>query len=204
MQAAHIGETLSLVRTTVMGQSRGKAPNMEAFSPYLAGFFDGDGSLHFQIVRQKEYRFGFYVRVSLVFYQATSCEAGLKVIRHRLNAGRLRRRSGMSDLTITHRPTIRTVLERMEPYVIFKKRQVEEGLTLLDRLPPPRTRSGFLQVCEAIDAFASLNFSKSRKVTSATVREAWESKGFGVPVTTDPLGETEVDSSFTELNLSLP
>jgi hypothetical protein len=34
---------------------------------YLAGFLDGDGSIHFQLVRQKEYRFGYYIRASLSF-----------------------------------------------------------------------------------------------------------------------------------------
>ena len=28
---------------------------------YLAGFLDGDGSIHFQLVRQRGYRFGFYI-----------------------------------------------------------------------------------------------------------------------------------------------
>ena len=187
MQAAHIGETLSQARTTVKGQSRGKTATMESFSPYLAGFFDGDGSLHFQIVRQKQYRFGFYIRASLVFYQATPCEAGLIAIGNELGVGRLRRRSGgMSDLTITNRDAIRAVLDRMKPYVIFKREQVERGLALLDRLPPPRDRVGFLRVCEAVDDFASLNFSKSRTVTTATVRSAWRSMGVVVPVTTDP------------------
>jgi hypothetical protein len=40
---------------------------MDPFTPYLAGFFDGDGSVHFQIVRSIVYRFGFYIRSSLVF-----------------------------------------------------------------------------------------------------------------------------------------
>ena len=187
MQAAHIGETLSQPRTTVKGQSRGKTATMESFSPYLAGFFDGDGSLHFQIVRQKEYRFGFYIRASLVFYQSTSCEAGLVAIGDELGVGRLRRRSGgMSDLTITNRGAIRDILDRMRPHVIFKRGQVERGLTLLDRLPPPRDHEGFLRVCEAVDDFASLNFSKSRTVTTDTVRSAWRSMGVVVPVTTDP------------------
>ena len=31
---------------------------------YVAGFLDGDGSIHFQLVRQQEYRFGFYIRAS--------------------------------------------------------------------------------------------------------------------------------------------
>ena len=31
---------------------------------YLAGFLDGDGSIHFQFVRQNEYKFGFYIRAT--------------------------------------------------------------------------------------------------------------------------------------------
>jgi hypothetical protein len=151
---------------------------MESFSSYLAGSFDGDGSLHFQIVRQKEYRFGFYIRSSLVFYQSTSCEAGLLEIQDRLGGiGRMRRRSAMSDLTITNRKAIHSTPERMAPFVIFKRPQVELGLTLLDRLPPPRTPAGFLQICESIDDFASLNFSKSRTITSVVVRSALRDKG---------------------------
>jgi hypothetical protein len=151
---------------------------MESFSSYLAGFFDGDGSLHFQIVRQKEYRFGFYIRPSLVFYQSTSCEAGLLEIQERLGGiGRMRRRSDMSDLTITNRQAIGSILERMAPHVIFKRPQVELGMSLLDRLPPPRTPAGFLQMCEGVDDFASLNFSKSRTITSAVVRSALRTMG---------------------------
>jgi hypothetical protein len=45
---------------------------------YLAGFLDGDGSIHFQLVRQKEYRFGYYIRASLSFSQHTSARYGLE------------------------------------------------------------------------------------------------------------------------------
>ena len=37
---------------------------------YLAGFLDGDGSIHLQLVRQQEYKFGFYIRTSMSFSQA--------------------------------------------------------------------------------------------------------------------------------------
>ncbi len=158
---------------------------MDPFYPYLAGFFDGDGSLHFQIVRSKVYRYGFYLRVSLVFYQATSAEAGLLRLAERLG-GRLRRRQGgMSDLTITNRAAVRSNLEQMAPYVIFKEAQVIAGLRLIDRLPPPRDPSGFLEVCKEIDGFAALNFSKSRFVTADVVRSQFEKMGVLTPVTTD-------------------
>ena len=45
---------------------------------YIAGFLDGDGSIHFQLVKQKEYRFGFYIRASISFSQSTSARQGLE------------------------------------------------------------------------------------------------------------------------------
>ena len=164
---------------------------MDPFTPYLAGFFDGDGSLHFQIIRSKVYRRGFYIRSSLVFYQATSAEAGLLEIQQRVG-GRLRRRGIMSDVTITNREEIRSLLEAMKSHVIFKRAHVTEGLALLDRLPPPRDPQGFLEVCEAVDRFASLNFSKHRTNTAEAVRARFESMGLLVPVTTSPEGEAQL------------
>jgi hypothetical protein len=161
---------------------------MESFSPYLAGFFDGDGSLCFQIVRQREYRFGFYIRASFSLHQATPAEDGLRAIQAELEGkGYVRRRSGgMSDLVITQRTAIREILYRIRPYVVFKRRQVEEGLILLGRLPPPRDPVGFLEICKSIDDFASLNAPKTRTVTSETVRVEFERMGALDPVTTDP------------------
>jgi hypothetical protein len=95
-----------------------------------------------------------------------------------VGSGRLRRRRGeMSDLTITQRSVIRSTLIRMQPYVVFKRKQVKHGLRLLDRLPPPRDPLGFLETCRAVDEFASLNFSKSRKVTSKSVDASMRGKG---------------------------
>ena len=48
---------------------------------YLAGFLDGDGSIHFQLVRQTGYRFGYYIRASLSLSQSTPSRSGLERIR---------------------------------------------------------------------------------------------------------------------------
>lgn len=175
---------------------------MDSFNPYLAGFFDGDGSLHFQIVRSSVYRFGFYLRSSLVFYQSTVAAAGLLEIQQRIG-GRMRERGTMSDLTITKRSRIHSVLSDMRPFVIFKRAQVENGLELLDRLPPPKDPQGFVEVCEAIDGFASLNFSKSRTNTATVVRSTLESMGLLVPVTTDPYDGSAQLTIFNDPNYEL-
>jgi intein-encoded DNA endonuclease-like protein len=77
-----------------------------SIASYVAGFLDGDGSIHFQLVRQKEYRFGYYIRASVSFSQSTSARQGLEQIQGLLGgSGYMRDRdTGMSDLVITSRP----------------------------------------------------------------------------------------------------
>src|SRR5271167_2725978 len=90
---------------------------------YIAGFLDGDGSIHFQLVRQKEYRFGFYIRASISFSQSTSARQGLERIQAMVGGGGYMRDrgTGMSDLVITSRPLLLRILQAVEPYVIFKE-----------------------------------------------------------------------------------
>src|SRR5580704_11154749 len=95
---------------------------------YVAGFLDGDGSIHFQLVRQKEYRFGFYIRSSVSFSQSTSARAGLEHIQGLIGAGYLRdRRTGMSDLVVTSRPTLLNLLSEVRPHVVFKREHVRHA-----------------------------------------------------------------------------
>jgi hypothetical protein len=72
---------------------------LAAQASYIAGFFDGDGSIHFQFARQDGYKFGYYIRSSISFSQSTSAKAGLEQIRGWVGGGYMRdRRTGMSDL----------------------------------------------------------------------------------------------------------
>ena len=102
---------------------------------YVAGFLDGDGSIHFQLVRQQEYRFGFYIRANTLFSQSTSARFGLEAIQSLIGGRYLRDRgTGMSDLVITSRPLLLDLLSVVEPYVIFKREHVRRALGLLPRL----------------------------------------------------------------------
>src|ERR671931_1502 len=95
---------------------------------YLAGFLDGDGSIHFQLVRQKEYRFGYYIRASLSLSQSTSARSGLEILQSMIGGGYLRGRgTGMSDLVVTSRPLLIDVLVAVRPYVIFKREHVRRA-----------------------------------------------------------------------------
>jgi LAGLIDADG endonuclease len=149
---------------------------------YLAGFLDGDGSIHFQLVQQTGYRFGFYIRASLSLSQSTTARKGLEHIRSILGAGYLRDRgTGMSDLVITSRPVLIAILTEVEPYVIFKRRHVRRALEILRRIRPRMDVDEFLEIAREVDRFAALNYSKSKRISAADVEQRLRSKGVPCP-----------------------
>ncbi len=149
---------------------------------YIAGFLDGDGSIHLQLVRQKEYRFGFYIRTTMSLSQATSAKRGLEIIHHVIGGGYLRDRgTGMSDLVVTSRPLLQELLAAVEPYVIFKREHVRRALELIPRIKRGVTASEFLQLAREVDAFATLNYSKSKRISAVDVEQHLRSTGVLCP-----------------------
>ena len=150
---------------------------------YVAGFLDGDGSIHFQLVRQKEYRFGYYIRASVSFSQSTPARFGLETIQRLVGGGGYMRDrgTGMSDLVITSRPILLKLLSAVEPYVIFKREHVRRALLLLPQLDKLRDPEEFLRLAHEVDAFATLNYSKSKRISAADVEQHLRSKGVLCP-----------------------
>ena len=159
---------------------------MEACSAsYVAGFLDGDGSIHFQLVRQKEYRFGFYIRSSISFSQATGARHGLELLQDLLGGGYVRDRgTGMSDLVITSRPLVKDILIAVSPYVIFKRDHVRRALELLPRIRRNLSAAEFVALARDVDAFSTLNYSKRKRITAVDIERYLRSKGSCAPVTT--------------------
>jgi hypothetical protein len=152
---------------------------------YLAGPWDGDGSIHFQLVRQSGYRFGYYIRATLSLSQSTSARGGLEHLRTLIGGGYLRDRgTGMSDLVVTSRPLLLTVLKQVEPYVVFKQEHVKRALRLLPRIRPRLSQEEFLQIARDVDAFAALNHSKTKRISAADVEQHLRGMGMLAPVTT--------------------
>ena len=149
---------------------------------YVAGFLDGDGSIHFQLVRQKEYRFGFYIRASISFSQSTSAREGLVHIQKLLGGGYMRDRgTGMSDLVVTSRPLLLHILRDVEPHVIFKKEHVRRALEILPQLDRVTDPEVFLQLAREVDAFATLNYSKTKRIFAVDVERHLRSTGVLCP-----------------------
>jgi hypothetical protein len=163
---------------------------------YLAGFLDGDGSIHFQLVRQREYRYGFYIRASLSLSQSTSARHGLEYLQRVIGGGYLRDRgTGMSDLVVTSRPLLVETLRAVEPYVIFKRDHVRRALWLLPQLGPRLNVQEFLRLAREVDTFAALNYSKTKRIFAADVEQHLRSKGVVVPVTTSSISLDRGDGS---------
>ncbi len=159
---------------------------------YLAGFLDGDGSIHFQLVRQAGYKFGFYIRASMSLSQSTSARHGLEYLRTVIGGGYLRDRgTDMSDLVVTSRPLLSSVLQQVRPFVVVKRQHVHVALRLLPQIRPRMEPEEFLLVAHQVDDFASLNHSKTKRIFAVDVEQHLRGKGFLAPVSTSSSDSTK-------------
>ena len=134
--------------------------------------------------------FGFYIRASMALSQSTSARQGLIVLRELIGGGYVRDRgTGMSDLVVTSRPLLLTVLNEIAPYVLFKQRHVELALRLLPLIQPRMGAWEFLDVVRQVDAFSALNYSETKRITAVDVEQHLRSKGLLAPVTTSSLAQ---------------
>ena len=158
----------------------------DAIRAYIAGFFDGDGSIHFQLVRRRDYVYGYQIRASVCFYQSTRGKAGLEWLKEQIGCGYIRDRAGsMSDYTIVGWLAVKRVLELVHPFVVFKREQVDRAMELISRLEGRLSPREFLEIARLVDAFATLNYSKKKHIDAACVESFLNGKGLLVPVTTE-------------------
>jgi hypothetical protein len=149
--------------------------------------------------------FGFYIRASMSLSQSTSAKTGLEYLQALIGGGYLRdRRTGMSDLVITSRPLLIEVLERIQPYVVFKMEHVRRALWLLPRIRSGLTPEEFVQVAREVDDFASLNYSKTKRITVVDVEQHLRSKGWLAPVTTSLFANQGDGIRMPKANLWIP
>ena len=161
---------------------------------YIAGFLDGDGSIFFQMVRRKDYCFGYQVRTSIALYQKTENERILLWLKEQFLSGYIRRRkTGISDYTIVEPKEVRRILELLQPYVRLKQEHVRLGLEILKEIPLAADAVKLFSLCRLVDRFRNINYSKKRVITSKVVGEFLESHGYLAPVETDPFRRESPD-----------
>ena len=102
---------------------------------YIAGFLDGDGSLMVQLKKRKDTQRGLRLMFTICFYQDTRHEKPLFWIRKKLGIGYISRRNdGITELRINGYKQTKEILERIYPYIKFKKKQARYLLKILRML----------------------------------------------------------------------
>jgi len=138
---------------------------------YIAGFLDGDGSVFFQLVRRRDYRYGYQVRCSIAFYQRTTNAAILEWVYSIFKKGYIRhRKTGISDYTIVDPDEVKSIFLMLQPYVRLKREHVMLGIRILNRLSRVSGANDFLEICQMVDRFKDLNYSKKRTIGSRQVQ----------------------------------
>ena len=140
---------------------------------YIAGFLDGDGSIFFQIVSRPDYKQKFQIRTSIGFYQDTTNASILGWLKEQFESGYIRhRKTGISDYTIVEFNKVKEILTLLQPYVRLKKKHIELGLEIINKLENKKTDSDFLEICKFVDKFKELNYSKKRTMTYEVVSKS--------------------------------
>ena len=139
---------------------------------YIAGFLDGDGCIMYQLVKRKDYRYGFQIRASIVFYQKTKNARHLKWLKDIFQVGYLRdRNDSMTEYAIVGLKPVRQVLELLKPYIILKKSHVDLAFQIEKIFEGKFDLSKLIKAAEQVDKFAQLNYSKKRINTSSTLKK---------------------------------
>jgi len=142
---------------------------------YLAGFLDGDGSIHVQLIKSKT-KYGYHPRVSVVFYQKTKRHWFLMDLKKKIGFGVLRKRKdGMSELTITGFTPVRNILVILSPFLKLKKSLSILILDIIEEYKRVTSIASFLEVCKKIDETAKYTDSKTRKNTYFSVKNYLDS-----------------------------
>jgi hypothetical protein len=167
----YIGETLSGSRTS-RGQYRGKirlVSNEEL--AYIAGFLDGDGCIMAQLIRRKDYIFGYQIRTSIVFYQKSKNQKILHWLKSQLKLGYIRHRNdGMTEYTIVGLEEVKLILKTLLPYLRLKKDLANGVIKIVKVYPKNMTPKKLLYLSKLVDDTAKFNYSKKRTNTSKAVR----------------------------------
>ncbi len=144
---------------------------------YIAGFLDGDGSVMAQLVYRKDYRLGYQIRVSIVFYQKQSHNEILFWLKEQLVFGYIRdRNDGMTEYTIVGQEEVAQVLSLLHPNLRLKKKLAQDVMKLISLHPKKMTAVKLIRLAEMVDKTAEFNYSKKRTNTSEVVRQFLKDK----------------------------
>ncbi len=149
---------------------------------YIAGFLDGDGSIHIRLKPNETYRFGFQVAPSIVFYQSSKEVKFLNDLKNLLNIGYIRERNdGVSEYIVGDTKSMMNLIDSIAPYLRLKKKQAKLFKEILFLKKSVKSANDFYSMCTKIDSFEKMNYSKNRKHDSKKVKDYLLEKGLLTP-----------------------
>jgi hypothetical protein len=145
---------------------------------YIAGFLDGDGSIITQIVKNDSYKYGFSIRISIVFFQKTKNYWILLWLKDILKYGTIRqRRDGVSEYTIVSAEPVKNILLILEKYLKLKKSLCKFVLKIIEDKRNIKSIDDFIEVCKLVDKTKFMTLSKKRSITTEIVINEFKDKG---------------------------
>ncbi len=149
---------------------------------YIAGFLDGDGSIHIRLKPNESYKFGFQVAPSVIFYQSKKEIRCMRSIKNILKLGYIRTRNdGIVEFIIGDTESMLKIIKLTLPYLRFKKKQALLFREILLQKKNIKNANNFYNLCKKIDSFEKLNYSKKRKQNSIRVKKYLLEKGLLTP-----------------------
>lgn len=148
---------------------------------YIAGFFDGDGSVRLQLQPRQSSKVGFRVRTVISFAQKTGHDDGLKWIQKQLGIGYIyNRNDSITELKIEGFESVKRILTILKPFVRFKEKQVSLVLKALKILK--ENNFDIRQIAEISDEISKYNYVTTKKRYTAEFVKEFLKKD--IPVTT--------------------
>jgi hypothetical protein len=137
---------------------------------YISGFLDGDGSLFAQIIKGKDYKYGFTVRFSIVFFQKKQRYWFILWLKNKLCYGFTRiRPDGMSEYTITGLDAVEETLQLFLPYLRLKHETANLILKAIALKRSVSSKEEFLELCRLVDKIGELTDGKKRMINREIV-----------------------------------
>jgi len=137
---------------------------------YTAGFLDGDGCIMAQLITRSDYKMGYQIRLTVQFTQLLKRKIYLEKLKEIIGVGYIRTRNSMCDYIITEPKNVYTFLKQIQPFLKIKQKQANLVLTIIEQLPLAKdSQTKFIELAHLVDHVASLNDSKTRKITALVV-----------------------------------
>lgn len=149
---------------------------------YIAGFLDGDGSIHVRLKPNSTYRYRFQVTPAIVFYQSEKESSHLEWLHKMIGRGYLRKRNdGITEYILGDVDSIRELIKNLLPYLKLKQKQARLMLEILEMKQKIKSATDFLRLAKKMDAFQKINYSKKRIQNSLEVEKILRKEGLLAP-----------------------